>query len=248
MSVSKWRITKIWEMMQEFEFEGAARSYFGPQGNPRSWLSGEVFRTAPHLNQFAGDNRTWEFESMLWYQLQLVLNDSNRRVVDTHPIAFEYLQPFSNNWGSEGLPPSYSIMLLDKIKAGEASADYQQLPGGTATGWYAHLVNPNTLFERKWVSSEIDRLNPSLKNRIAIALATVWLDKSEKFSAEEYREKGWTEAAMRVRVATPFATLPTALESVGANPELIQRARKFVAGINPELGTTPPAPTNLRVY
>jgi hypothetical protein len=79
-------------------------------------------------------------------------------------------------------------------------------------------------------------------------LATVWLDKSEKFSAEEYREKGWTEAAMRVRVATPFATLPTALESVGANPELIQRARKFVAGINPELGTTPPAPTNLRVY
>ncbi|MEN9734138.1 MAG: hypothetical protein RLZ45_2133 [Verrucomicrobiota bacterium] len=248
MSVSKWRITKIWEMMQEFEFEGASRSYFGPQGNPRSWLSGEVFRAAPHLNEFANDKRTWVFESMLWYQLQLVLNDSNRRVVDTHPVAFEYLQPFSNNWGWEGLPPSYSIMLLDKIKAGEASADYQQVASMSASGWYAHLANPNTLFESKWVSSEIDRLNPSLKKRIAIALATAWLDKSEKFSAEEYRAKGWTEAGMRVRVATPFATLPTALESVGANPELIQRARKFVVGINPELGTVPAAPTNLRQY
>ena len=244
MPVSLWRITKIWEMMQEFELEGESRSFFGPQGHPRSWYSGEVFRTAPHLNN-AQKSETWAFESMLWYQLQLVLNDSNRRMNDTHPIAFEYLQPFSKNWGGVGLPPSYSIMLLDKIKAGEASADYAELQG-KGNGWYANLTVPDVLFERGWISSEIDRLNPSLKNRIAIAVSTAWLEKSEQFPPENYRDYGYTEERLRSRSAPEFSTIPIGLESIGASKELVTRARKFVVGINPDLGIAPPAPSNIR--
>jgi hypothetical protein len=244
MPVSQWRITKIWEMMQEFELEGESRSYFGPQGHPRSWYSGEVFRAAPHLNN-SQTSETWAFESMLWYQLQLVLNDSNRKMYDTHPIAFEYLQPFSKNWGAAGLPPSYSIMVLDKIKAGEASADYTELQGAR-NGWYANLTVPDVLFERGWVSSEVDRLNPSLKNRIAIALSIAWLEKCERFPPADYQNYGYTEERLRARSQPLFSTIPIGLESIGASPALVQRARKFVVGINPDLGTPPPAPTNLK--
>jgi hypothetical protein len=244
IQVSHWRITKIWEIMQEFEFEGEAKAYFGPQAHSRSWYAGEVFRAAPHLNN-SQTSETWDFESMLWYQLQVVLNDSNRKMFDTHPIAFEYLQPFSKNWGRPGLPPSYSLMLIDKIKAGEASADYGVLAGDRA-GWYANLTVPDNLFERGWVSSEIDRLNPDLKNRIAIALSIAWLEKSERFSPEDYRKYSYTEERLRARSQPLFSTIPIGLESIGASPELVQRARNFVIGINPELGTPPTPPTNLR--
>lgn len=244
MQVSLWRITKIWEMMQEFELEGESRSFFGSQAHPRSWYSGEVFRAAPHLNN-AQVKEASAFESMLWYQLQLVLNDSNRRMYDTHPIAYEYLQPFAKNWGGAGLPPSYSIMLLDKLKACESSADYQELQG-PRNGWYANLTVPDVLFETGWVSSEIDRLNPALKKRIAVALSTAWLDHSEKFPAEHYQTYGYTEERLRARSQPLFSTLPIGLQAIGASPELIQRAQRFVVGINPDLGKTPPAPTNLR--
>ncbi len=244
IQVSHWRITKLWEMMQEFGFEGDARTYFGPQGHPRSWYGGEVFRAAPHLNNSQSTD-TWAFESFLWYQLQVTLNDSNRKMYDTSPIAFEYLHPFTSNWGRPGMPPPYSIMVLNKMKSGEASADYDKLIGG-GFNWYPELAIPDTLFGRGWASSEIDRLNPVLKNRICIAIATAWLEESEQFTPADYRINQ-TEEKLRARSQPQFSTLPRGLESIGASPALVQRARNFVIGINPELGVKPGPPSNLKV-
>ncbi len=245
INVARWRVTKIWEMMQEFEFESLGKEYFGPQAHSRSWYSGEVFRAAPHMAKSPVTD-TWEFESMLWYQLQVVLNDSNRRVRDTWPIAFEYLNPFSYNWNSPELPPSFSIMLLDKMKTGEASADYTALVGSDI-GWYPHLAFPDTLFKQWAASSEIDRINPALKNRIAIAVATTWLERSERFSAEDYEKSKLTDANFQGTGAPPFATLVRQLEAAGAEPALVQRARAFVVRINPKLADRPAPPSNLRV-
>lgn len=245
INVARWRVTKIWEMMQEFEFESLGKEYFGPQAHSRSWYSGEVFRAAPHMAKSPVTD-TWEFESMLWYQLQVVLNDSNRRVRDTWPIAFEYLNPFSYNWNSPELPPSFSIMLLDKMKTGEASADYTALVGSDI-GWYPHLAFPDTLFKQWAASSEIDRINPALKNRIAIAVATTWLERSERFSAEDYEKSKLTDANFQGTGAPPFATLVRQLEAAGADPALVQRARAFVVRINPKLADRPAPPSNLRV-
>lgn len=162
---------------------------------------------------------------MLWYQLQVVLNDSNRRVRDTWPIAFEYLNPFSHNWNRPELPPSFSIMVLDKMKTGEASADYDVLIG-----------------------SEIDRVNPALKKQIAIALATTWLERSERFSAQDYQESNLTDAKLQSAGITPFATLPRHLEEAGADSALVQRARAFVIRVNPNLADKPRPPSNLKAH
>lgn len=242
--VSHWRITKLWEIMQEFGLEGDSRTFFGPRGHPRSWYGGEVFRAAPHLTK-SYQKDTWVFESFLWYQLQVTLNDSNRKMYETSPIAFEYLNPFTSNWVSPELPPSYSIMVLNKMKSGEACADYDKLLSDPFRRWYPALSLPDTLMTQGGASVEIDRLNPALKKRICIAIATAWLEESEQFDPAEYRPNH-TEERLRARVLTPFSALPMALESIGASPALVQRARNFVIGINPELGTPPAPPTNLK--
>jgi len=244
INVARWRVTKIWEMMQEFEFESLGKEYFGTQAHSRSWYSGEVFRTAPHLTNTPVTD-TWEFESMLWYQLQVVLNDSNRRVNDTWPIAFEYINPFSHNWNRPELPPSFSIMLLDKMKTGEAGADYTVV-GVSGPAWFPHLSLPDTLFKQGAVSSEIDRINPGLKKRIAIALASTWVERSERFSAEDYQKSNLTEAYFQARGWPQFGTVVRQLEEAGADPALVQRARAFVVRVNPKLADKPAPPSNLR--
>lgn len=243
--VIHWKTTKIWEMMQEFGFEADGQMYFGPRGHPRTWYRGEVFRTAQHLTNVY-DTESWEFESMTWYQLQLVLNDSNRSAYDTEPIDWGYLRAFGTV--KNPLPPSYSIMVLNMMKAGESCADYQTLSRmGFTRGWSAHWSCPESLIGLGgWPASEINRLNPSLRDRISVAIASAWLDKCQQFTAQDYRDKGYTEGSLKAIGWSPFAYVAAKLESIGADPALVQRARDFVIGINPALGVKPTPPTNLR--
>ncbi|MFZ9855654.1 MAG: c-type cytochrome [Limisphaerales bacterium] len=240
-----WKTTKIWEIMQEFGFEGDGQEFYGSRGHSRTWYGGEVFRTAQHLTNVQ-NTESWEFESTTWYQLQLVLNDGNRAAWDTEPIDWGYLVAFAVVRAN--LPPSYSIMILDRIKAGESCADFPNLSRmGPDKGWTPHWSYPASLIGRGGAaSSEIDRINPSLKDKISVALAKAWLERCQQFSPQEFRDKGYTDDRLKSTGWPPFSYLAPNLESIGADPALVQRARDLAIGINPSLGIKPPPPTNLR--
>lgn len=246
-TVAHWKTTKIWEMMQEFGFEDGGKELMGSKANERTWFGGEVFRTAQHLTGVV-NTESWEFESMTWYQLQLVLNDGNRAAWDTNPIDWGYLIAFAKVPPGKGLPACYSVSLLNRIKAGESCADFTILSGpNTGAGWAAHWSCPGSLIGiPEWVSSDIARIDPERKNRISERLATAWLDKCQQFTVEDYKDKGYSDERLRSIGWSPFAHVPAKLQSIGADPALIQRARDFVFGINPSLGIKPSAPTNLR--
>lgn len=98
-SMRHWRVAKTWEIMKEFELEDQGLNVFPTYTesatgvtfppNVRTWFHGEVFNLSPHKTaqpRYSG----FSIQSALWYQLQLVLNDSNRHNPSIVPIDWGY--------------------------------------------------------------------------------------------------------------------------------------------------------------
>jgi hypothetical protein len=94
-----WSMVKMWEITQEFELEGMAQAVFGTQADSRAWYSQLPFRVSPALLGIPyalfdnGQYITLDYTSLVWYHLQMVLNNGNGHFSDTYP----YDAPYSLN-------------------------------------------------------------------------------------------------------------------------------------------------------
>jgi len=103
-SLAQWSMVKTWEMMNEFQLEGYAQSIFGStSADPRAWYSSQPFRASPHELKMTsqgtpglrnGTSATYTYLGFIWYQLQLVLNNSNKQQHDHGPIDWSYSYSF----------------------------------------------------------------------------------------------------------------------------------------------------------
>ncbi len=92
-SVSQWLMVKCWEINQEFGLEGMSRAVYGPQAADRAWYGNqpfvhppsERFRT-PSAGIGNGSHIAFTYDSFIWYQTQLILNDGNGTERGTYPI------------------------------------------------------------------------------------------------------------------------------------------------------------------
>jgi hypothetical protein len=133
--LAQWRSVKTWEIMRRAELEG-----FGYQipiipetsypnnisvapsfTNERSWGRGRtVFNTSPHMMRVTPENHpikngsrvVWNYKSLSWYYLAMILND-NHRTGDgaTH---YTYLIPFTNTRAGDHTHPGAMILTLLK--------------------------------------------------------------------------------------------------------------------------------------
>jgi hypothetical protein len=113
-SFGLWGMVKTWDLNQTFGLEAMASAAFN--ANPvevaipantgyRAWFSNQAFFTSPN---FLGiphgnpglDNGTvgaFVYDSFVWYQLQLILNDGNGTAQGTWPIDRGYVMAFLYN-------------------------------------------------------------------------------------------------------------------------------------------------------
>jgi hypothetical protein len=95
---------KTWEMMNEFQLEGYAQSIFGStSADPRAWYGSQAFGTSPHMLKMNsqgtpglrnGTSATYTYLGFIWYDLQLILNNSNKQQHDHGPIDWGYSYSF----------------------------------------------------------------------------------------------------------------------------------------------------------
>lgn len=246
-----WHITKEWEIITEFGLEEMGKEVLGPHANARTWYDGMIFNTAPHLLKLEwhtnpindGSLNNWNYFSAAWYQLQVTLNNSNKRPYGTGPIDWPYLHAFTGTLASKDVG-SAAILTLNLVTAAQ-SLDNGKGPRAWNRGWdptyraNAYLLVPEPHWPNVW------KQVPLAKRRAIVeAYLKNWIDRAASYPAQDYYvsdEKGMSGAfakpgerfdpqtlnPMGGRWLDRYWPLVANAQKVGVDPELINRMVEF---------------------
>jgi hypothetical protein len=210
-SLEAWSMTKNWEINQEFGLEGMSQVVFGPLADSRAWFSPLPFFLSPNMigaptsalgNGSAGG---FLYMSMVWYQVQLILNYSNNRG-NTHlsqsadwPYTYNHLDAF----GYTMSPPAPSGLLttLWLIKGLQASQNGNGPQLGSA-GW-SPTVNPIWRLVSYGTPKWDPALPPATRTAIMNAYTQLWLAGTTSYTPQDYYTGGWTTASTIPNPAWP---------------------------------------------
>jgi hypothetical protein len=205
-SLAQWGMVKTWELMNEFQLEGYAQSIFGStQGDQRAWYSSQSFGTSPHaLNMNSagtpglrnGTHATYTYLGFIWYDLQLILNDSNKQQHAQGPIDWGYMYSFIWSMSTlQGPTAAVHIMWLTK--------GLQELNDGFGPqlgiqGWayndvdIAQLVLPQ--------DNEIEWAGVPTATRVALinGLLSAYLAQVTQFTPQQFYTGTWASATENV--------------------------------------------------
>lgn len=190
-SLMQWKAVKEWEIQQDFGLEGLNREVFGPAGEPRGWYSSALFAVSPNMIQTGpgpgignGTDVAFQYLSFVWYQLQLILNDGNKRHDGTTPIDWPYVYGFIKDIGRSSGVRLPSMQMAWLVRAMQVQENGLGPEHGQA-GWNHSLNGVERLahFDWRviwaaWPETERSALKETyLRN---------WLDKVEGFKAEQF--------------------------------------------------------------
>ncbi|HEX6895094.1 MAG TPA: hypothetical protein VF146_07460, partial [Bryobacteraceae bacterium] len=195
-STALWTLVKSWELNQEFGLEGMARTVFtNPKAEARAWYSSYPFLASPNMLKIPrgaagldnGTLPTWLYLTQSWYQVQLILNNSEYQQNQNSPIDWGYSYAILGNDFSNGTSAPQAA-LFDMWMAKGIQIDSNGIgPDQWGTGW-------------SWLVADISRqVSPgshsiwtgtSASTRAAISNAVVqgWLTSVQQFTPQQF----WT--------------------------------------------------------
>jgi hypothetical protein len=196
-STALWRVVKTWELNQEFGLEGMSQAVFGPQGESRAWWDGWPFFTSPNMQHIPRtapgiDNglvSTSIYTSLVWYELQLILNNSSHTEIGSTPIDYPYVYGFIKDLSVYASQPQAGLQMLWLVKGLQESETGVGPEAGSA-GWQAGVNDPSRLvhhdFAPMWSQT------PSA-TRLAFSEAylRIWFAKVQTFSVQQWYTGGW---------------------------------------------------------
>lgn len=201
-STRLWQLIKLWEMHQEFGMEGRGAQLFGAKGDPRTWLSTNVWEVAPFelwiprsvsvglspvadqpvVNNYSPSNL---YFTNSWFYLQLLLNSSNgeKRAPYT-PGALEYLNEHmrATSYLGDRQPLRNLVGFIKSIQI-RPSADPVFAPN-QGSGWNPYFQNPIQLgfnWPGLW-----DALPQDTRVEIMQAVVDMWVDKNRDYPVSSY--------------------------------------------------------------
>jgi len=211
-SLSQWGLVKTWELNNQFGLEGYSQNIFGAQADPRAWYSNLPFFVSPHelkmpANGVAGlrngSAATYTYLSYIWYNLQLILNDSNGKQSYHYPIDWTYSYDFVEGLGSL-LAPQSGIQTMWMIKGLQVMQELGKGPQYGGSGWQPFVTQPSWLVTPEWNYYVWPGVSPATRIAIANGIVSTWLSEVTQFTAQEFYAGGWTTA--------------TAVPAPGGNP------------------------------
>lgn len=196
-SVPLWLMVKNWELNQEFQLEGMAKTVFtNPKAEPRAWLSQFAFLSSPNMLHIPvgtpgvgnGSVATWHYVSFSWYQTQLILNNSEYQQNGNSPIDWGYVYAFIEGLSQNDSPEQAGLLNLWMIKALQISNNGigpQQL----GTGWSWLVADPSretsVSYRSIWTG-----VPAGTRTAISNGLVQSWLNEVQKFTPQEFYASG----------------------------------------------------------
>jgi hypothetical protein len=210
-SLSQWGLVKNWELNNQFQLEGMAQNIFGPQADPRAWYSNNPFFVSPHELKMPntgvtglrnGTQATYIYLSYIWYNLQLILNDSNGQQQEQFPIDWPYANGFVMNLG-ELLSPQAGPQTMWMIKGLQILQQAGTGPQLGLGGWQPNITQPSLLVTREWIDAVWSGVDQNARVAIATGVLQSWLQQASQFTPQQFYAGGWTTASA---VPIPFGS------------------------------------------
>ena len=199
-SMASWSAVKQWEIVQRFGLEDDAPRLHPDGGELRSWpAQGQnVHQMAPHITAKGTNNWTFQtpvvgdYQSSLWYQLQMTLNSGQRQNASVQPQDWPYQFRHIFETGEQTGVWEPARYMQSIIKA------YQNANNGRGQGqagwqlrfthpYFAHRPSPGT----DGLMEEWNRYGTNLRRRMTNAVLLEFLDHVEPLDvdADWFREK-----------------------------------------------------------
>jgi len=205
-SSGQWLLVKDWELNQEFELEGMATAVHGAQADPRAWFLGFAFATSPNMLHIPmgspglhnGSNQTWTYFAHIWYQVQLILNNTDHST--NRPIDWPYVWGMIHSLSVTDYPPQATTLLFWLEKALQVS----QFDGGPQLGepgWHPGINNPCVLVDPDYTNIWPE-YSSSLRGTMTEAYLQQWFAKVQTFTPAQWYAGGWASAT-----ETPVASV-----------------------------------------
>ncbi len=212
-SLSQWGMVKTWELNNQFQLEGLAQNIFGPQADPRAWYSNLPFFVAPHALKMPtsgavglrnGSAAVFTYLSYIWYNLQLILNDSNGLQSYQYPIDWSYAN--ESVLGLGGLSsPQGGIQTMWMIKGLQVMNQLGKGPDQAGNGWQPFVTQPAWLVTPEWNLNVWSGVDPSTRTAIASGIVQSWFSQVSQFTPQQFYTGGWTTAtAVPVAGGNPY--------------------------------------------
>jgi hypothetical protein len=254
-SLSQWGLVKTWELNSQFQLEGYAQNIFGPQADPRAWYSNVPFFVSPHELKMPttgvaglrnGTQAEYIYLSYIWYNLQLILNDSNGQQQEQYPIDWPYSDAFVMNLG-ELVSPQGGIQTIWMIKGLQILQQAGTGPQLGLGGWQPTVSQPSLLVTREWIDGVWTGVDPTTRVAIATGLLQSWLQQASQFTPQQYYAGGWTTPTA---VPVPFGSaydnvfpdwvwyMVPRFNFIGVNPTLVSQLAQWAQTIWPNANWT----------
>ncbi len=192
-----WMLVKHWEVNQEFRLEGLAQAVHGSNADPRAWWGGIPFMASPNMLHIPvgapgihnGTPQAWHYFTVIWYQLQLILNDTDH-AFGSRPIDWGYVYGTLKDLSVSDSSPQASLMLLWLVK-GLQTLQFDGGPELGVGGWHPGIANYNMLvypgdFANIWTGySAMQRAS------LTEAYLQQWLAKATTFTPQQWYQGGW---------------------------------------------------------
>ena len=213
-SARQWALVKQWEINQEFGLEGMPTAVFPAAGaEPRAWFGGIPFLVSPHMIQIpptstglSAGNATEvnAYLSLIWYMVQITLNDGNGLADTQDPIDWAYSEAFIENLAAVSGTPQAMLETFFVTKALQISQNnYEGTTNnatvggpeiGTLGGWLVGAINLNILVNQAdaaiWLNA--NGSNASYPTSSVLQdLVQAWFNKIQTFTPQQFYTGGW---------------------------------------------------------
>ncbi len=208
-SAALWGTVKTWELNQEFGLEGMARSVFiQPLADSRAWYSGLPFQTSPNMLHIPsgapgldnGSPKTFQYLSMAWYHVQLILNNSNHAQIGTSPIDWGYVYNFITSMsGIDGPGGQTGLQYIWQTKALQISNNGIGPDKTNGTQWYWQINDPSLQIRQQPGAASIwNGVSSATRAALYNGSLRAFLDVVEKFTPQQFQAGGMNLAALPV--------------------------------------------------
>jgi hypothetical protein len=197
-SLPQWGMVKTWELMNENQLEGFSQQVFGPNADPRGWYSNLPFFVSPHelkMNSNGtpglrnGSPADYTYLSFIWYDLQLILNNSHQQ--DHFPIDYGYENGFIKGLGSLSSPEA-GIETLWMIKGLQALQETGTGPQLGIEGWQPSVSQISYLVTTEWNTNVWTGVDPNTRAALTTGIVQSWLTQASQFTPQQYYAGHWT--------------------------------------------------------
>jgi hypothetical protein len=241
-SIAQWMMVKTWEINQEYGLEGMPQAAFGPKAENRAWYSNLPFFTSPfmlkipHTNSPGignGSSIAFIYDSFIWYQTQLILNDGNGLAQGTWPIDWGYATSYLTDdltWNS----------VTSQVRVGTAGLFVEWAAKQAQAG--DNNINPYSLVGYPAQVSTWSEITTTQKIQIFNAYLQAWLNELQPMTPQQFF--AWNGASPVFSYVAPGSasgelaySLPQLLYA-GADPTLLDQVAAWGAKVWPAYNWT----------